>query len=287
MVRKIARNMLAVLALAACGVAVAQTSGDVTRPVTSSFMIEAGSSSILDTYLTPLKYKGYHVRLEYERLQAMRFNPEKWIMQMNAGIDYDNVKNQAGNHVEHSLMVDFRWTMMHRWRNVFTPGLQLAVGGDAQFRGGAIYKPSNSNNVASAKIHAAVGLSAMATYSTKLWGMPVTARYQATLPVAGVFFSPEYGETYYEMYVGNHGSLAHFGWWANRFDMINMVSLDMHLGTTVLRVGYRNRVESSWVNNLSTQMCTHAAVLGVGGDWMSLRKNSGPDKVSKIISAMY
>ena len=92
---------------------------EVKRPVTSSFMLEAGASSILDTYLSPIKNTGAHVRLEYERLQAMRFNPENWLMQLDAGVDYDNVTNPVGNHTEHSLMADFRWGMMRRWQNVY------------------------------------------------------------------------------------------------------------------------------------------------------------------------
>ena len=60
---------------------------EVKRPVASSFMVEGGASSILDTYLSPIKNSGAHVRLEYERLQAMRFNPDNWLMQLDTGID--------------------------------------------------------------------------------------------------------------------------------------------------------------------------------------------------------
>lgn len=260
---------------------------EVVRPVISSYMFEAGSSSILDTYLSPVTNRGTHLRFEYERMQAMRFNPEKWIMQINAGVDYDNVHNPAGNHTEHSLMADFRWRMMRRWNDVFVPHLQLAVGGETMFRGGVIYKPANSNNVVSTKIHLAVGVTAMASCGVKVGNLPLTLRYQASLPMIGAFFSPGYGETYYEIYVGNRKGLAHFGWWANRFDMVNLFTVDMHLGGTVLRLGYRNRIESSWINHLNTQISTHAAVLGVGGEWLSLRKNRGENTTSKIISAMY
>lgn len=283
---------IAVLAVAWwCGLLYAQQPVDsdsvVQRPVASSFMFEVGSSSILDTYLSPVKNQGSHFRFEYERLQAMKFCPKRWIMQLDAGVDYDNVHNPAGNHTEHSLMADFRWGMMRRWQNVFTPKLQFAVGGIAQFRGGAIYKPTNSNNVVSAKILLSLGISAMASYGVEFCGVPMTLRYQATMPMAGAFFSPEYEETYYEIYVGNRSGLAHFGWWANRFDMTNLLTVDMHLGGTVLRLGYRNRVETSWINNLNTKVFTHAAVIGVGGEWLSLRKGRAANAPSKIISAMY
>lgn len=260
---------------------------EIVRPVSSFFMIDAGGASIKETYLTPLRYKGLGLRLGYERMQAMKFSPERWVMQLEAGCDYARVKNPTGNHIMHSLQVDFKWGMMRRWHDVLTPKLQLAVGASTQFRGGVIYNAYNSNNPVSAKIHFSVGAMAMASYNVKLGKMPVTLRYEATLPALGAFFAPEYGESFYEIYLGNTSGLAHFGWWGNRFDMTNFVSADLHLGNTVLRVGYRGRIETSWVNNLSTQIFTNTAVLGVGGEWISVGRNKKVSEKAKFISAIY
>ncbi|MGM9804454.1 MAG: DUF3316 domain-containing protein [Muribaculaceae bacterium] len=279
--------LAAMMAANAQNTAVENEAMTVERPVASSFMIGAGSSSILDTYLSSITNRGWHVRMEYERLQAMRFDPERWIMQLDAGVDYDNVNNPAGNHTTHSLMVDFRWGMMRRFSDVGVRGLQLALGGTTQLRGGAIYKPSNSNNLVSAKIHWSVGITGMASYPVRVLSVPVTLRCQAVLPVAGVFFSPQYGETYYEIYIGNHSGLAHFGWWGNRFDMMGLFTADMHLGRTVLRVGYRTNISTSWVNNLNTHIFTHEAVLGLGGEWLTLSKGKAMNGKSKVISAIY
>lgn len=257
------------------------------RPVASSWMMSAGRASVLDTYLAPVTYSGTHMRAEYERLQAMKSSPLRWIMQMSAGVDYGLLHNPAGNHTEHSLMCDFRWSAMRRWQNVLTSNLQLAVGAGAGMRGGVIYKPINSNNVVSVKINVSISATAMASYQMKWGRMPVTLRYQAVLPVVGVFFSPDYEETYYEIYVGNHGGLAHMGWWGNRFDMTNLLTADLHLGRTVLRIGYRNLIETSWICNLTTRVSSHAAVLGVGGEWLSVHPRQDCSQKTKIISAMY
>ena len=208
-------------------------------------------------------------------------------MQMHAGIEYGNLQNVPGNHTEHMLMVDYRWGMMRRWSDVIAPKLQVAVGGSTQLRGGVIYKPSNSNNVVAAKIQWAVSATAMASYRWQVAKMPVVISYQATLPVAGVFFSPEYGETYYEIYLGNRSGLVHLGWWGTRFDMTNALMADMHLGRTVLRVGYRNSIERSWVNNIDSQIVTHMAVIGVGGEWMSLGTDRSRVSKARFIAAMY
>ena len=283
-----------VMAMMLASVASAQAAPDdeadstrVERPVASFFMAEVGSATALDTYLGPVSFSGIDARLEYERMQAMRFDPQRWVMQMHAGIEYGNLQNAPGNHSEHMLMVDYRWGMMRRWHDVLVPKLQVAVGGSTQLRGGVLYKPSNSNNVVAAKIQWAVSATAMASYRLQVKKLPVVISYQATLPVAGVFFSPEYGETYYEIYLGNRTGLVHFGWWGSRFDMTNALMADMHLGRTVLRVGYRNSIERSWVNNIDSQIVTHMAVIGVGGEWMSLGADRSRVAKAKFISAMY
>lgn len=257
----------------------------VLRPVNSAYMADLGCASILDTYLTPIRYKGFNVRLGYERLQAMRFNPMKWTMQMDLGIDYAPVENIVKNRTMHSLMIDFTWGMMHRWEPL--PKLILYGGGSTSFNGGVIYNQYNSNNPVSVKLRWGVNLTGMAVYNVKVGKLPVTLRYQATLPVAGLFFSPEYGEAFYEIYVGNHSNLVHFGWWKNRFDMINYLTADLHFGNTSLRVGYRGTIESSWICNINTQIFTNCLVVGISGDWINIRPTDNLNQKTKIISALY
>ena len=139
----------------------------------------------------------------------------------------------------------------------------------------------------SAKINFSVNPMAMAVYNTRIGRLPITFRYQATIPMMGVFFSPDYGESFYEIYVGNRDNLAHFGWWGNRFDMINTVSADLRLGNTVIRLGYRNTIENSWVCNINTQIRTHTFTIGIGGDWISISPDFNPSARCRIISALY
>ena len=50
------------------------------RPVVSAYTLEAGTAHIAQTYLSPLRYSGPMLALSYERMQAMRFDPERWVM---------------------------------------------------------------------------------------------------------------------------------------------------------------------------------------------------------------
>lgn len=263
------------------------TDSTVLRPVTSIVSVSGGGSHLLDTYLSPLHNSGLHLGLAWEHFQATGFSPDNWVRQLELSASYERNNSPAGNHHFHSVTGQARWSLMRRWKGVLTPELQLMAGGQTALRGGIIYAPQNSNNVVSARVQWNVGLSAMAAYNFKIKRLPVTLSYQASVPVAGVFYSPEYGESYYEMYVGNHSGLVHFGWWGNRFDMENMVAADLHLGSTVLRIGYRNRFSTSWVSNLSTRERYHAVVIGLGGDILSLGYRKSLPRDARIVSPLY
>ena len=225
------------------------------------------------------------MRLGYERLQAMKFNPDQWIMQLEVGADYANAKNPAKDFTFHTLMADVKWGMMHKWKVV--PSLQAFAGGSTQFRGGAIYAPVNSNNVVSVKAHWSVDLTGMVVYNCNAGTCPITLRYQATLPVAGLMYSLDYGESYFELYEGNHSGLAHFSWVGNRFALNQLACIDLHLDKTIMRFGYRGVYETSWVNNLNTQIFRHSFVVGLCGEWLSVRPGAKMSEKARIISSIY
>lgn len=257
------------------------------RPVASIFSAQYGHASLLDSYLSPIKYGGHAIALNYEAQQATGFNPQHWTRQLSLGVDYDYTHNHAGNHTMHSLMVDARWALMHHWNNVLTQGLNFNLGGETQLRGGVLYNAHNSNNVVSARIHWNVGLMGQAIYNTHIKRLPITLRYQASVPVVGAFFAPDYDEAYYEIYLGNRDNLAHFGWWGNRFDIDHMLSADLHLGNTILRIGYRNRISTSWINNISTRDIAHYLVIGIGGEFLNVNSKRSNKVNNNIISSMY
>ena len=254
------------------------------RPVTAMFTAEVGHANVLDTYLTPIAYGGIHCALGYTATQATGFDPHRWVRQLAFEASYSPTHNPVGNRTLHTLMVEGRWGMMHRWQG-WSPGVRLLFGGDTRLRGGAVYNPSGSNNVVSARIHWSVGAASMVVWHTRMGRLPVTCSYAVSLPLAGVFFSPEYDESYYEIYLGNRSHLAHFGWWGNRFDLDHRLSLDLHLGGTTMRVGYHGRVERSWVSHLNTHHVTHALVIGIGGDFLSIPRQ-GINPKARIVNGL-
>lgn len=229
----------------------------------SLFTIDAGYASIHDSYLTPITYGGTDLALGYEVMRNTRFAPDKWLWQLGVGVDYNYVENDARNNNLHKLMGDITFDMQRQWRGAIAHRVNLSAGPMTQLRAGIIYDEVNSNNPVSVRAHWNVGATGMASMDTRLWRLPMTLRYQVHLPVVGVFFAPEYDESYYEIYLGNHKNLAHMGWWGNRLDMTHYVGADLHLGKTTLRVGYRARLEHWNVNNLKVHDVSHSLVLGI------------------------
>lgn len=229
----------------------------------SMFTVEAGYASVHDSYLTPITYSGWDVAMGYEAMRSTRASDYKWLWQLQVSADYNNVENKAHNNTLHKLVGDLTFDMQRQWRQAIASRVNLSVGPMTQLRAGIVYDAVNSNNPVTVRAHWNLGITGMASLDTRLGRLPVTLRYQAQLPVAGVFFAPEYDESYYEIYLGNHKNLAHFGWWGNRLDMSHYLGADLHLGKTTLRIGYRTRLEHWTVNNLKVHDVSHSAVFGV------------------------
>lgn len=279
------RLLLSILYVMLSAMAFAQDEPTTLRPVTSSYTYEIGGATLANTYLTPLKYKGWDMALNYERMQAMKFNPEKWVMRLTAGIDLNRTDNPAKNATMWRLVADFSWGMTYRFK--LPHNITLAGGGSTSLDLGCVYNARNGNNPVAVEAAWTVNLTGYASWNVKIGRLPVTLRYQPTIPLTGVFFSPDYGELFYEIYLGNHSGLAHCAWWGNYFRMENLVTADMNLGATSLRVGFRNNILSTSINDITTRTITYSAVIGVTTEWISLNPSRKADNNARIISALY
>lgn len=279
------RLLLSILCVMLSAMAFAQDEPTTLRPVTSSYTYEIGGATLANTYLTPLKYKGWDMALNYERMQAMKFNPEKWVMRLTAGIDLNRTDNPAKNATMWRLVADFSWGMTYRFK--LPHNITLAGGGSTSLDLGCVYNARNGNNPVAVEAAWTVNLTGYASWNVKIGRLPVTLRYQPTIPLTGVFFSPDYGELFYEIYLGNHSGLAHCAWWGNYFRMENLVTADLHLGATSLRVGFRNNILSTSINDITTRTITYSAVIGVTTEWISLNPSRKADNNARIISALY
>ena len=257
------------------------------RPVTSAFTIGIGSARLADTYLTPLHYRGTTYAFDYERFQAMRFNPLRWIMRLNINAAYNEARNPAGNAVMRNPGLRASWAMLWRSDIATLSGLRIAAGGETGIELGVNYLSRNGNNPVSVRAAWSAGITGMALYNLRIGRLPLTLRYQASLPLAGIFFSPAYGELFYEISLGNRSGLVHGSWPGNRFTMDNLVTADLRLGATSLRIGYSGRILTGKVCGIVTREFTNAFTIGVAGEWMSLSPGRRQPPEVTTIQAYY
>lgn len=257
------------------------------RPVTSIYGFSAGSSHLTDTYLSPMKYSGWTVGLSYERWQALKGHPEDWAVNLKFALRTDKAENSPRNATMWNFDLNMSWSMFRKFRLPFY-GIVAGAGGRATLNLGCLYTSRNGNNPASAKGSLTIDATAYIAKRLLVHGKTLDLRYSTGLPLIGAFFSPDYGELYYEIWLGNHSGLAHCAWPGNFFRWDNHISVGMYCGNTLLSLGYRCNVFSSKINHITTNIISHALVFGVGGDWISLSPGSkAPSRDTKIISAFY
>lgn len=240
------------------------------RPVTGVYGLQIGSTSVKETYLSPLTYKGTQITVFGTWSKAMPFNPENAVMEFDLDGSFCNILNAAQTSRMIGLTADFSWDMA--WRKRLPKDFQVTAGGGVDIMGGAYYLLRNSNNPVQAMANVSLMLTASASKHFTIGRLPVLVADRVKLPSLGVFFSPEYGETYFEIYLGNHKGLAHCGWWGNNFRIDNMLSVTLDFGRTAMLLGYRLNVNTQWANNLNTKIIYNSFVIGVIPGGIGLKK---------------
>lgn len=262
------RLLLSLACLALWGYAVAESR----RPIESVVSVEAGSGSVLDTYVNPLECRGSSWALRGAWGKALPASPERLRMEFDAGINTMFTESPSHSSSIYDLSLDFSWWLLRRWSLPWR--LTLDVGGGPGIYAGVVYMPGGGNNPASAKMQLSLALKAGVWRQFRIGRTVMRIGEQFSLPSLGVFFSPQYGESYYEIWMGNHSGLARFGWWGNNFCISNLMSVDFQFGRHALRLGYSFRCHSSWVSHINTQIMSHSIVVGfIPEGFLSKNKN--------------
>ena len=258
------------------------------RPVTAATTLSIGGGKIYDTYLSPVKYGGQSFGIHHERMRISRFGNGKLTSQHLLSAEGEHTKNPAGNHTMWGASFDYTYGMFYRIPQPDT-NLKILVGGQIASRFGVAYNSHNSNNPANAKGDVNLQLSGMAIYRWTIKGLPVTLRYQVSTALAGVFFCPEYGQSYYEIFsLGDTGGIILFGSLHNQFNMQNLLTVDIPVNTWFIRLGYRNDIHTFRQNSLRSQIYTNSFVFGVSKEFSFLRKKGKiADRNRAILSAYY
>lgn len=231
-----------------------------TMKVLNAFMVGVGTTNLLDTYLSPEKYRGTELRLMWQSVREPNYS--KWSREITIQGDVAFAGNRAGNGTEMAGMCNFCYAWHYNW-HFANHKLNLKLGGMADTNVGFIYNNRNGNNPAQARVYINLQPSAVASYQFILHGRPTFVRYEVAVPLVGLMFSPAYGQAYYEIFSeGNYDHNIVPTTTVSTPSLQQMLTLDYKLGRTTIRAGYLGDFQQSYVNNLKTHIYTHALIVG-------------------------
>lgn len=215
-----------------------------------------GSANMYDTYLSPLEYKGFSIHLMYEQMRRTTWFDYKFYKQQIFELDLSKGDNPAKNVSEYWALLSYR--IGGHYMVYSTDNFRLGLGGLWDINGGVLYNERNGNNPASARAYSNINLSATASYKFK-WG---AVRWQIDSPFIGILFSPKYGQSYYEISLGNSVGLVNFASYHNQRALRNYISMDIPINKYTIRVGYMGSWYQTKVNEIQTHQYTNSFVIG-------------------------
>ena len=229
---------------------------------TSSHLIGVGNSRILDTYITQEKFSG--IGFSYLCIKERAKPVKRWNNLIEHEIDLSSTKDRSrdANMLEGNY--NLYWGRYRQWQ-CFGDHLQLQAGGLVNANLGFLYNMTGSNNPAQARLSLNVMPAAVATYRFPLFKQQFQLRYELNVPLVGIMFSPNYGQSYYEIF--NRGNYDHNivpTTLISAPTFRQMLTIDWRAGEKwSLRVGYLGNYQQAQVNNLKQHIYAHRVMIGI------------------------
>ena len=233
------------------------------KVITNTQMLGMGAANTLDTYLSPEEYTGTELRYISH---SVRENGTKLSRELVHQAQILSVRNRRENNNELGGFYNFQYNWQYalgQW-NIGEGELRLKVGGGVDTRLGFLYNMRNSNNPAQAYAQVNIAPNAVAAYRFRLRNLPFQLRYEVQVPLLGLAFSPNYGQSYYEIFTrDNYDHNLVVTSPVSAPSLRQLLTLDFTLRHTTFRVGYLGDYQQAKVNQLRQHVWSNLFVIGI------------------------
>jgi hypothetical protein len=174
--------------------------------------------------------------------------------------NYSWSKNGPETSSYYTGIIEYDYGMFYRFKPVNK--WQVFAGAQADGLLGFVYNTRNGNNPATGKFHLNLSLSAIASYKVQIKSQALLFKYQLAVPVAGAMYSPQFGQSYYEIGMGDDKDLVHFASLHNYLALRNTLSVEIPLNWITFRLAYVDSFYETRINDLDTQIRTNTFCIG-------------------------
>lgn len=231
------------------------------RLITRATLYGVGFTNVFDTYLSPQEYKGIDFRISRESMRMTRLLDGNVSLQTFFQADLGYTHNKVDNNNTFSALANWNYGLHHHFP--LTGNFKLLAGAVGDFNGGFVYNLRNGNNPAQARAYINLAASGMAIWELRVKNRPVTLRYQVNLPLMGVMFMPNYGQSYYEIFtLGHWDGVVNFTSLHNQPSLRQMLTADFPVGRTRMRLAYLWDAQQAKVNEIKTHTYSHVFMVG-------------------------
>ena len=229
--------------------------------VERTYLLGMGKNHVYDSYLSPLDYAGSTLGFTRIGERTMQRGQGRWSQMTYFDFNASQLHNPVGNATTWDGELQFNYGQ--HYHLMAQPKWNVALGGLLGAHLGGTYNTRNGNNPGQMRMALDLAVSAVATRQFALWKKRWTWRTQCDLPVMGTFFTPNYGQSYYEILIfgpANRNIVFSHPFNAPSVRLLSTISIPF--GTSSLTLGYKADIRQSTVHHLDRHAWHHTFLIG-------------------------